>query len=171
MVIEENPFDHVLYEFLMYVSTMFLDTTDQMRINLQVDSHLVHLRNLAYFFNKKKDCDIHASEYIVHPDKCCIETKKLSSIFYITNCAACHMSNERLKADFKAKTRDVEKKAFRLLLPLIIHYIELLDTDIKTEYKAFWANENIQEYKQKILRKIAQIIGFDARTVDTVTTE
>ena len=54
-MIEENPFNHVLYEFSMYISTMFLDTNDQMRINLQIDSHLVHLRNLAYFFDKKGD--------------------------------------------------------------------------------------------------------------------
>lgn len=171
MVIEENPFDHVLYEFLMYISTMYFDTTDQMRINLQIDAHLVHLRNLAYFFNKKNNKGIHASVYVVHPEKCLVETKMLKEIYHITNCAACHMSNERLRPDFKEKTREVEKKAFKLLVPLIIQYIVQLDTDIKPEYKASWENQSIQENKKRILKMIAQMVGYNTRTVDMATTE
>ena len=171
MAKEENPFDHILYEFSMYISTMFLNTHDHMQINLHIDSHLVHLRNLAYFFDKKRNCDIHASEYIMHPEECLLETTKLNDIYHITNCAACHMSKERLKPDFKEKTRKVEKDAFKLLLPMITRYMALLETDIKPIYEASWKNESIQESGQRILRMIAQIVGFEEGTAVSVTTE
>ena len=155
----------------MYIETMTLNTDDQMRINLQIDSHLVHLRNLAYFFDKKKDCDIHATEYVAHPEECLIETKQLRDIYHITNCAACHMSKERLKPDFKENTREVEKKAFGLFVSLISRYIALLDKDIKPEYKVFWENMIIQETAKRILLKLALRLGYKEHVLTTVTTE
>ena len=171
MVIEENSFNHVLYEFSMYISTMFLDTNDQMRINLQIDSHLVHLQNLAYFFDKKKNCDIYASEYVTHSEESLVETEKLSDIYRITNCAACHMSKERLKPDFKEKTREVEKQAFALLIPQMIKYIAKLYRDIKPQYDEYWKDKRIQGTAQQIINQIAQITGYGADTFASATTE
>ena len=171
MVIEQNPFNHVLYEFQMYISTMFLNTNDQMRINLQIDSHLVHLRNLAYFFDEKKNCDIHASEYVIHCEGNLVETNRLSDIYRITNCAACHMSKERLKPDFKKKTRIVEKQAFEMLLPLIISYISSLEKDIKPKYDEYWRDVTIQKNVQNLLNQIARISGRKIDVIATVTTE
>ena len=88
MAIEENPFDHILYEFSMYLLSYPIDTGISALNNLKVDSHLVHLRNLAYFFDKKKNCDIHASNYVNDPASIVIETKLLKDIYYRTNCAA-----------------------------------------------------------------------------------
>lgn len=154
MVIEENPFDHILYEFSMYLQDYLLRCDEQYITNLLVDSRLVHLRNLAYFFDKKKNCDIHASVYVKHPESCLVESKQLSEIYHITNCAACHMSFERLKPDFKQKTLDYENRALRTLVPLIKNYLSLLTTDLKSEFLGFWKDERIQQNLTNILKLI-----------------
>lgn len=154
MVIEENPFNHILYEFSMYLQAYLLQCDSQLITNFQVDSRLVHLRNLAYFFDKKKNCDLHASVYVVHPESCLIDTKQLSNIYHFTNCAACHMSFERLKPDFKQRTLDCENQALKELVPVIRQYLYLLDTDLKPEYKDFWNNERIQAEAESIKQKV-----------------
>ena len=72
MANEENPFDHILYEFSTYLQAFLIRCDSQLITNFQVDSRLVHLRNLAYFFDKKKNCDIHASVYVQHPESCLV---------------------------------------------------------------------------------------------------
>lgn len=155
MAIEENPFDHILYEFSTYLQAFLIRCDSQLITNFQVDSRLVHLRNLAYFFDKKKNCDIHASVYVEHPESCLIETKNLSNIYHITNCAACHMSFERLKPDFKQRSLDCENQAFSEMVPRIRQYLFLLDTDLKQEYEAFWNDARIQA----IVKEIKQRVG------------
>ena len=54
-VIETNPFDHILYEFSMYLQASALISTEQFINNLLVDSRVVHMRNLAYFFCSDND--------------------------------------------------------------------------------------------------------------------
>lgn len=154
MTIEENPFDHILYEFSTYLQASLIRCDTQFITNFQVDSRLVHLRNLAYFFDKKKNCDIHASVYIEHPDSCLVESKHFGDIYHITNCAACHMSFERLKPDFKQKTLNCEKQAFRKLVPLIQQYLVLLDTDLKPEYEVLWNNGRIQAEAEAIKQTV-----------------
>ena len=159
MVIEENPFEHILYEFSTYLQAFLLRCDSQLITNLQVDSRLIHLRNLAYFFDKKKNCDIHASVYVEHPESCLVESKHLRDIFHFTNCAACHMSFERLKPDFKQRTLDCENHAFLELIPLIRQYLFLLETDIKPEYKAFWEDARIQAEAETIRQKVGNKDG------------
>ena len=154
MAIEENPFDHILYEFSTYLQAFLIRCDSQLITNFQVDSRLVHLRNLAYFFDKKKNCDIHASVYVEHPESCLVETKNFSNVYHITNCAACHMSFERLKPDFKQRTLDCENQAFRELVPLIREYLYLLDTDLKPEYEAFWNDARIQALAKEIKQRV-----------------
>ena len=154
MAIEENPFDHILYEFSTYLQAFLVRCESQLITNFQVDSRLVHLRNLAYFFDKKKNCDIHASVYVEHPESCLVESKHFSDIYHITNCAACHMSLERLKPDFKKKTLDCENQAFRELVPLIRQYLYLLDTDLKAEYTTLWDDETIQRHSSELINLI-----------------
>ena len=154
MTIEENPFDHILYEFSMYLMTIPISSGNQQIDNLKVDSHLLHLRNLAYFFDRKKNCDIHAAVYVKHPDLSLVESKQLSEIYYVTNCAACHMSFERLKPDFKQKTLDCEIQALKKLIPLIKNYLSLLDSDIKPVFLDFWKNERIQAEAADIKQKV-----------------
>ena len=154
MAIEENPFDHILYEFSTYLQAFLIRCDSQLITNFQVDSRLIHLRNLAYFFDKKKNCDIHASVYVEHPESCLVETKNLSNVYHITNCAACHMSFERLKPDFKQRSLDCENQAFREMVPLIRQYLVLLDTDLKPEYEAFWNDARIQALVEEIKQRV-----------------
>ena len=53
--IKSNPFDHLLYEFEMYLSTYeFVNQTTDISItvkNALIESHGIHLRNLLEFFN------------------------------------------------------------------------------------------------------------------------
>lgn len=157
MAIEENPFDHILYEFSMYLQATCSSCDDQFITNLIVDSRLVHLRNLAYFFDKKKHCDIHATVYVKHPERCLIEPELLGDIYKKTNCAACHMSFERLKPDFKRNTLLCEKQAFEMLTPLIKEYLHLLDTDLKPEFISFWNDSRIQTEVKAIKQRIGVI--------------
>ncbi len=158
VAIEENPFDHILYEFSMYLHASLIHCNVQLVTNVLVDSRLVHLRNLAYFFDKKKNCDIHASVYVESPESCLVESKDLGDIYHITNCAACHMSFERLKPDFKQKTLDCEKYAFKEMVPLMDRYLDLLDTSIKPEYSDLWKDKMIQSEAIAIRRRVVETI-------------
>lgn len=154
MANEENPFEHILYEFSMYLSSVLFVAGDQMTFNLLADSHMLHLRNLAYFFDKKINCDIHAAIYVEHPEVCLIESKQLGDIYHITNCASCHMSSERLKPNFKQKTQECEDLALKMMKPLIARYLNLLDTDLKPEYLTLWKDEKIQEFATTVKQMI-----------------
>ena len=158
MAFEENPFEHILYEFSMYLDTSLHQSDNQFITNLLVDSRLVHLRNLAYFFDKKRHYDIHASVYVNSPESCLIETSQLREIYYRTNCAACHMSLERQKPNFKQKTAECERQAFKMLVPYIKSYLNLLDIDLKPEFSAFWNDKRTQAEALAIRQKTVSII-------------
>lgn len=154
-VIEENPFNHILYEFMMYLITFPISVEDQYSVNMKIDSHLIHLRNLAYFFDKKQECDIKASIYVNNADSCLIESKKLGEIYHITNSAACHMSKERLKSSFKSRTMACEKTALGVMIPVMDRYLMLLDTDINPQYADLWRDERIQGVAYSLRQTLA----------------
>lgn len=152
MSIESNPFDHILYEFQMYIASYPTDTGDKVFNNMKVDSHLVHLRNLAYFFDKKKGkhTDLHASNYVIDADPFLIDSERLSDIYNCTSGAVCHMSKNRLNTDFKQKTIECELHSFRMFLLAIYHYLDALDESIKPEYIDLWNDENIKRMAKNL---------------------
>ena len=158
MAIEENPFNHILYEFNMYLQPWLFPYNDQFILNLLIDSRMVHLRNLAYFFDDKKDCDIHASVYVKHPQSCLIEHKQLKGIYHVTNCSACHMSFERLKPSFKQKTTECAIQALAIMSTLIKNYFDLLETDLKPEYATLWKDGRIQVEANNTRKLLANLI-------------
>ena len=87
-MVEENIFDHILYEFQMYVFTYYqvyvsVESKRQVYMNLLLDSHMLHLRNVANFFDVKKQRKnyIHISDCLKNGTELMIETDKLRKIY------------------------------------------------------------------------------------------
>ena len=152
-----NPFDHIMYEFSMYLETSTMLSNDPFMTNLLIDSKTVHLRNLAYFFDSKPDCAIHAANYVNKSDNLLIDHKALSKIYMYTNNAACHMSKERLKSTYKTECAANHRDAFSLMCPYILKYVNALENDVRTEYKGFWEDKEIQALAQSIKSRIRGI--------------
>ena len=55
---KKNIFDHILYEFEMYLYTYkeLQNDIEQDKRNVLLESHAIHLRNLIEFFNRERDC-------------------------------------------------------------------------------------------------------------------
>lgn len=72
---KSNVFDHILYEFEMYIQTfnelvkLFQqDSENQFMENVLLESHAVHLRNLIEFFNCEKNCITTATVFVGEHD-------------------------------------------------------------------------------------------------------
>ena len=153
----ENPFEHILYEFEMYIHTYDLlfnkhEYQDQFSKNLLVESHMLHLRILRYFFDYKYKKGFLARDFVNDAKGLLFGQDDLKDVLkYINNCG-CHLSTERLKSDYKEKTSMVMYEAFPVIMNRIYTFICLLDHDIKEQYCMQWKNQNIQVRKDRIIQ-------------------
>lgn len=148
MSIEENPFNHVLYEFSMYLQTLMYSSNDQFIINLMVDSRMLHMRNIAYFFSSERDRAknyLHYSMFINNPISQEIEHELFSKIQRITSNSACHLLKGRIQKTFKQEVMEFEKETSPIIVLLIKSFLDELNSDIRDEYKADWEDSNICE--------------------------
>lgn len=113
--IETNPFDHILYEFSMYLQASLLISNNQFINNLLVDSRMVHMRNLAYFFCEKKNNGksfLHYSTYIENDLSDEIDDDLFDDIQRITSNSTCHLLRGRFNEKFKKETALFEQEVF-----------------------------------------------------------
>ena len=147
-VIETNPFDHILYEFSMYLHTYVFNSTEQLITNLLIDSRMVHMRNLAYFFcsdNDKRKGYIHYTNYIKGRLSNEIDHALFSTIQRITSNSTCHLLKGRLGGTFKQETAQFDKMVFPKLVLLIKEFVTSVSSEaIREEYRDQWENEQIQ---------------------------
>lgn len=156
-IIETNPFDHIMYEFLMYVQASICQSTEQFVTNLLVDSRMVHMRNIAYFFCSKKDRrkkDLHYSTYILERLPNEIDHELLNTIQRIASNSTCHLLKGRFSEAFKHETAVLEQTVFPILITLIKNFLEAARESVRPEYEILWQDNQIQEnvsYLEKMI--------------------
>lgn len=154
MAIEENPFDHILYEFSMYLQTSMFRSNDQFITNLMVDSRMVHMRNLAYFFSSDKDRNKSYLHYAMFVSKGVlqeIEHDLFAEIQRVTSNATCHLLKGRMKESFKQETIVFEQSVFPILVAKIKRFLMELNTNVLADYTSQWAEKQIQNNAAGIL--------------------
>ncbi len=147
MAIEENPFNHILYEFSMYLQASLIQCNVQFVTNLLVDSRLVHMRNLAYFFCSGKEQSkkyFHYSMFIKEKIPQEIDRGLFTEIQTVTSNSTCHLLRGRLKGSFKQETALLEQRVFPILVSLIKAFLDGLDDNVCSNYADAWADEQIQ---------------------------
>ena len=174
-VIETNPFNHILYEFSMYLRASILVSSEQFINNLLVDSRIVHLRNIAYFFCSERDKGksyLHYTTYITEVFPEAIAHELFTEIQRITSNSNCHLQKGRFSETFKEETARFEKTVFPRNLFLIKKFLASASSDhIRDEYKDYWGNEQIQENAKFITELIAEIEGSLLKPNKFMTTE
>ena len=101
MAIENNPFVHILYEFSMYLQATICCSDEQFINNLLIDSRMVHLRNIIYFFSPKYENNhryMHYARFITTRLPREVDHSLLKDTERICSNATCHLQNGRLNA-------------------------------------------------------------------------
>ena len=159
--IETNPFDHILYEFSMYLQASVLISTEQFINNLLVDSRMVHMRNLAYFFcsdNDKGKGYLHYTAYIKDRLADEIDHELFSSVQRITSNSTYHLLKGRFSETFKQETAQFEQLVFPKLLLVIKEFISSASSEsIRGECRNQWKNEQIQVNATYVMNLISHI--------------
>ncbi len=160
--IEENIFDHVLYEFEMFLFAFYGTLpASQYYVNLIVEGRMVHLRNLAYFFlskeNKKSKRFMKYKDFfnITLDDE--IDSDLFDNIERITSNSTLHMLRGRIKPDFKQETSEETVKIAPRMLVLIKEFIDKADGSLRKEYISQWNEKRIRERVQ-VIRSIIKTI-------------
>ena len=161
---ENNPFEHIFYEFDIYLNTINTlemnslhrdDGNNKFCINLLLESQMLHLRNISEFFassNKasKKSKYLYVSDYLMDSTEFFIDDKLFEDIKRYTSSSACHLSRDRKRTDQKDKTREMEQEALPAIMTLIDKFIGIPVDQIKPDYKELWEDSFIQDYLQYI---------------------
>ena len=155
---KSNIFDHVLYEFEMYIETYyklcenaFVRKVDQVTYNAILESHAIHLRNLIDFFNSERDC-ISVKTVFEEPDDKSFNDSKYKAKQTV-NKAINHLTKERLtwnqtEDDLTLRYSQLISPMFnRVMLPRIAYSVNLLiaGQKIKKEYRDMCKDADIQQ--------------------------
>ena len=143
---KSNIFDHVLYEFEMYIQTYRTiprcrigTNDDQFLHNALLESHSVHLRNLIEFFNREKNCITTETLFVGAHDLSFDD--KIIQAKQTVNKTIEHLTIERVtwnqtEKDLTIRSNDVIHTMFgAVIVPRIKECVELLtqETDVKPE--------------------------------------
>ncbi len=156
-----NPFEHILYEIEMYLFSYIIRVSidkpeDQLLSNMVVDSRAIHLRNLSFFFYKKKIGQYwHVSDYM---DSCSfpfLDDKELfEEIKDYSSRATCHLLDQRLEGTFKKETAECYQNAFPIILGAIKFFLSEIDRKVNSESKEYWESPFIQNEADYIKNKL-----------------
>ena len=154
---KSNIFDHVLYEFEMYIQTYRAfpkcrigTSYDQFLLNALLESHAVHLRNLIEFFNGEIDCITTDIIFVGAQDLSFDDTGIHAK--QTVNKTIEHLTKERVtwnqtEKDLTIRTNDVIHKMFEtIIVPRITECVKMLiqETDVKSELVGMLHDEQIQ---------------------------
>ena len=152
---KHNIFDHLLYEFEMYLDTFdallfySLKTNVSFQKNVLLESHAVHLRNLIEFLNCEKDCicvnSIFIGNYDLSFDDSLLNAKQT------INKTIEHLTEERTKWNQTDKDLTIHfSKVVNEMHPIMVERIERCivmlfnKTDINSKYSSDLIDERIQ---------------------------
>ena len=167
---KSNLFDHIFYEFEMYIQTYRslprcrLGTDyNQIMHNALLESHAVHLRNLIELFNGGKDCITTNIIFIGAHDFSFDDTEIQAK--QTVNKTTEHLTKERVtwnqtEKDLTIRINYVIQKMYgEIIVPRIKDCIELLlqEKDVKPELIGM-LHEEIIQFRLKQLSEICRII-------------
>lgn len=159
MAIEKNHFDHILYEFEMYLHASLIRCNVQFVTNLLIDSRMVHLRNIAYFFCSEQDRKkkyLHYSMFTQGQIPLEINHELYTRIQDVASNSTCHLMKGRLKKTFKDETKRFEQEVFPIVVSKIKRFILELDNSIRSDYAPAWADKQIRLRSKEIIKTIHQ---------------
>ena len=170
-----NIFDHILYEFEMYIATYMelfqsVKQLNTIEINVLLESHAIHLRNLIEFFNNEKDCittnTIFKNEHDFRFDDSNLKAKQA------INKSIGHLTKERYKwnrtvNDLTLKLDQIIKKMFRCYI--VNRVRKCVDMLINTEdiREIFLESLNDIEIKNR-LNKLSNYIAYICENTNEV---
>ena len=161
-IIETNPFEHILYEFSMYLHASVIQSSNQFETNLLVDSCMVHMRNLAYFFysESKGKKYFHYFDYIAKKLPSEISHDLFGEIQHIASNSTCHLLKGRLDKAFKDETASLERLVFPIMTSLIKNFIIEAKDNVRPEYLLQWQNKKIQKNVRGLEQLISEIENY-----------
>lgn len=165
-----NHFSHLVYEIDMYIYSLEYLSTHKADMNsgdiekcraynMAIDSHAVHLRNLAAFGSamkspkKRKDPNSTFVQYVPWSIEQFVQNKSNSYLLRkdlvdviqeYTSHATCHLFDARLDPNDKNNSFERYKQAFQEIKHVILAWCKAFDTDINPDLKSEWENEEIQ---------------------------
>ena len=170
-IMEQKRFvlHHILYEMQMYVAlNNFIQSAkfkeaDTIEKNAVLESYLVHLRNLIYFFSKRKNerypDDIHFDDVIEGIDDLDVSDiitvkkakgeKETFSAKRLVNQSVEHIKRIKFDEEAAEKTQELCKQMSITLPKAIQRFVDALDTNLKKEsqdkLESDLKRKNIQE--------------------------
>lgn len=160
---KQNVFDHILYEFEMYIETheMLENGFFQRRMNYTtvlknavIESHAIHLRNLLSFFEGKDS--INCNTICTSMDK--IGIKAVEQKKKIISLAVCHLGEERYICSSEDSNISIQfAKLSEELFPVVCKYIfsflnKLQNGDVHNKYLDMYENDKIQKRQEKLYK-------------------
>lgn len=147
---KENVFNHVFYEFQMYLFTYYFIYPNCLIKNITIESHLTHLRNVAAFFddrNKNRSGYVVYSDYINSADLG-IDKQTADNVQRYVSQSVSHITKDRHESDLTSKTIPLKKEMFCILKCKISDYMVLLDNDLKPNFKESYNLPSIMELRK-----------------------
>ena len=144
----------------MYIQASCFQSNNQFVINLCVDSRMVHMRNLAYFFCPEKT---KGKKYLCYTDFILrrlsneISGELFDEIQRITSNATCHLLKGRFSESFKNETAVFEQTVFPIFVNLIKDFITMEKDNVCPKYLAHWRNNIIQENMYYLIQLISSL--------------
>lgn len=162
LVNKNNIFEHLLYEFRMYLETYSRlcnhireKNSDSILKNMILESHAVHLRNLIEFFNREKECITTETIFLSNHNLMYDDSKMKAK--QIVNKTVDHLTKERYtwnqtEKDLTVRYAMVINQLFPELASRIIKCVDLLlqETDVRSEYMNDLHNNKIQQDLQQL---------------------
>lgn len=157
-------FEHILYEFEMYLDTGILrgcvikcDGIDQQIFyNMVLESHQLHLRNLIEFFCHKE----HAMkmEEILMVDFQ-LDFKPLKNAYYTICKAVGHLTLERATNDLASACSTAMKFAFPIIVAKINEFLDVISdpNNVQQKYHAELSMEYIAARIDKLKKRTSEL--------------
>lgn len=161
---KEFVFEHILYEFEMYLGTGALrrraircaGIDQQLIYNMILESHQLHLRNLIEFFCHKK----HAMEMeeILMVDFQ-LDFEPLNNAYYTICKAVDHLTLERATNDLTSACSIAMKFAFPIIVTKIREFLIVISNsqNVQPKYQAELSTEYIIDRICNLMKKINEL--------------
>lgn len=152
-----NIFDHIFYEFIMYLKSYNMKFKDQYLYNINYTAHYTYLRNISYFFdcNRKNNYYITYCDLIGEEPKIDFEPLIVEKIQELVSSTISHLTINRVTKEniingISNEVMNLRTIVFPLVKNKISEFIVLLDKNIIDEYKKQYEEEHIQQLKNSI---------------------
>lgn len=157
----DNPIMQVFAEFATFLYVVQYDCkTNKMLHNIMLESKKIHIRALCEFFSNKRkfDDDLIYKDFIISDEDLSVSIS--SELKQFINKSLAHISKKRGK-------QEVPKNEFiqlqKDLIKAINRFTGEIDRNIKTEYKQYLDDSQVQDARTDIFKSINMIAISNAQ--------